>query len=49
MWENDKEEECLPHDMSCGRCGHALHTYLSCGDGCDCPPTELPGERKLTA
>lgn len=33
----------LSHDMPCQCCGHALHVYLSCGDGCDCPPTLLPG------
>ncbi len=49
MWETEKNEECLPHDMSCTHCGHPLHTYLACGDGCDCPPVELPGERLLSA
>ena len=33
----------LPHDMSCTHCGHALHVYLECGDGCDCAPHVLPG------
>lgn len=33
----------LSHDMACPCCGHALHVYLGCGDGCDCPPTMLPG------
>jgi len=32
----------LPHDPSCPRCGHPLHTYLPCGGRCDCPPTTLP-------
>ena len=49
MWESAEHEECLSHDMPCGRCGHALHTFLACGDGCDCPPVELPGERLLSA
>jgi hypothetical protein len=40
--------ECLAHDLPCSRCGHALHTYLACGDACDCPPAELPGERPLS-
>lgn len=45
MSETEQNEECLPHDMSCCRCGHALHTHLACGGACDCPPMELPGER----
>ncbi len=49
MSETEKNEECLPHDMSCTHCGHPLHTYLACGDSCDCPPVELPGERLLSA
>ena len=26
--------EHLSHDLSCVASGHALHTYLACGDGC---------------
>ncbi len=33
----------LSHDMPCPRCGHAMHTYLACGDYCDCPPVVMPG------
>lgn len=33
----------LSHDMPCPRCGHALHTYLACGDSCDCAPVAMPG------
>jgi hypothetical protein len=33
----------LSHDLPCPRCGHAVHTVLTCGDGCDCPPVALPG------
>ena len=28
----------LSHDLPCLQCGHAPHTYLPCGDGCDCHP-----------
>lgn len=34
----------LSHDLPCQRCGHGLHTFLPCGDHCDCPPVVLPGE-----
>lgn len=33
----------LSHDMSCLRCGHGLHVYLGCGDGCACGPQAMPG------
>jgi hypothetical protein len=33
----------VPHDMSCAHCGHGLHVYLECGDGCDCTPHLMPG------
>ena len=33
----------VPHDMSCAHCGHGLHVYLVCGDGCDCGPQTMPG------
>jgi hypothetical protein len=33
----------LSHDLPCLRCGHALHTYLACGDTCACPPVTMPG------
>ncbi len=33
----------LSHDMPCLRCGHATHTFLACGDDCDCPPVVMPG------
>ena len=38
------EQTHLSHDMLCPRCGHALHTFLSCGEGCDCQPDSMPGE-----
>lgn len=31
----------LSHDMPCPHCGHALHTYLACGDSCDCQPATI--------
>ena len=33
----------LSRDLPCPRCHHGVHTYLSCGEGCDCPPVRLPG------
>ena len=39
MWDTVQTNgEHLTHDMPCPHCGHALHTYLECGDGCDCVP-----------
>lgn len=32
----------LSHDRPCPQCGHALHTYLACGDSCDCEPVTVP-------
>ena len=40
--------EPLCHDAPCVRCGHAAHLYLACGDGCDCQPTLMPGEERLS-
>ena len=34
----------LSHDLPCQSCGHGIHTFLPCGDGCDCPPVVLPGD-----
>jgi len=39
----------LSHDMPCVRCGHGVHTFLACGDGCECQPALLPGESALAA
>jgi hypothetical protein len=33
----------LSHDLPCLRCGHAVHTYLACGDTCACRPVTMPG------
>lgn len=50
MWDTvQTSADHLSHDMPCQRCGHAVHTFLSCGDGCDCRPTEMPGESALAA
>ena len=35
--------EHLTHDLPCASCGHALHTFLPCGDACACPPVVMPG------
>jgi hypothetical protein len=49
MWDTVAEThqhgpvEHLSHDMPCQSCGHALHTFLACGDGCDCGARLLPG------
>ena len=44
MWDTvETSSGHLSHDMPCPQCGHALHTYLACGDECDCRPTRLPG------
>ena len=34
----------LSHDLPCLNCGHGVHTFLPCGDTCDCPPVVLPGQ-----
>lgn len=39
----------LSHDLPCPHCGHGVHTYLPCGDGCACPPVQLPGAAALAA
>ena len=35
----------LSHDLPCGRCGHAMHTYLACDEQCDCTPCVMPGSQ----
>jgi hypothetical protein len=48
MWDTvETSGDHLSHDMPCPRCGHAVHTFLSCGDGCDCLPTLMPGDSAL--
>jgi hypothetical protein len=45
MWDTveDNSGIHLSHDMPCPSCGHAVHTYLACGDTCACVPVGLPG------
>ncbi len=44
MWDTVQTNTVhLSHDMPCPQCGHALHTYLACGDSCDCVPARMPG------
>jgi hypothetical protein len=33
----------LPHDRSCPRCRHPVHTFLACSDSCPCEPPPVPG------
>jgi hypothetical protein len=48
MWDTwEDNDQHLSHDMPCPRCGHAPHTFLSCDDGCDCRPEQMPGEQQL--
>jgi hypothetical protein len=48
MWDTvQTSADHLSHDMPCVRCGHAAHTFLDCGDGCDCRPVLMPGESAL--
>ena len=45
MWDvAQTNDEHLSHDMPCLRCGHAMHTYLSCDERCDCGPARMPGD-----
>lgn len=34
----------LSHDLPGQSCGHGVHTFLPCGDGCVCPPVVMPGQ-----
>lgn len=44
MWDTVQTNPVhLSHDLPCPSCGHEVHTYLSCGDSCDCPSVALPG------
>ncbi len=45
MWDKPEEHSHLSHDLPCPRCGHGVHTYLACGDSCDCAPYFLPGSQ----
>jgi hypothetical protein len=44
MWDTvQTDSQHLSHDLPCPGCGHAVHTFLACGDTCDCAKTGLPG------
>ena len=46
MWDTLQDERLsshLTHDLPCGRCGHAVHTFLACSDTCACEPCVMPG------
>jgi hypothetical protein len=44
MWDGvESAGTALSHDMPCVHCGHAVHVYLPCDDGCDCEPCVMPG------
>ncbi|MBB6625808.1 hypothetical protein H5V45_00610 [Nocardioides sp. KIGAM211] len=48
MWDTvQSTSHHLSHDLPCGRCGHAMHTFLACSDACACQPAEMPGARGL--
>lgn len=50
MWKTDRTHQShLSHDLPCSGCGHAAHTYLPCGDDCDCTVTAMPGAAPLAA
>jgi hypothetical protein len=50
MWDTVQISDThLSHDLPCPRCGHALHTFLACGDDCPCEPVVMPGSVSLAA
>lgn len=42
MWDTAQDDQPgnarLSHDRPCPRCGHAMHVFLACGEGCACRP-----------
>jgi hypothetical protein len=49
MWDTVQTSDThLSHDLPCLRCGHAAHTFLSCGEGCECQSVSMPGAQLLT-
>ena len=42
------EDGPLSHEPPCVVCGHAAHLYLPCGDGCECRPTLMPGDERVS-
>ena len=49
MWDSvsNDDEQHLSHDLPCPRCGHGVHTFLACDEGCDCAPCVMPGSKLL--
>ncbi len=48
MWDTvQTNQQHLSHDLPCPRCGHAVHTFLACGDSCACEPVVMPGSLGL--
>jgi hypothetical protein len=46
MWDSVSDnDQHLSHDLPCPRCGHGVHTYLACDEGCDCAPCVMPGSQ----
>ena len=48
MYDEQTDDGPLSHEPPCVRCGHAAHTFLPCGNECDCQPTLMPGEERLS-
>ena len=49
MWDTvESNVRPLSHDLPCQACGHPAHTYLPCGDSCECGPTLMPGDVRAT-
>lgn len=50
MWDTVQTSSTpISHDMPCGRCGHARHTFLACSDTCDCQPEHAPARQLAPA
>jgi len=50
MWDTvETNATHLLRDLPCPRCGHAVHTFLACGDDCACEPVVMPGSVRLAA
>ncbi|HTW14125.1 MAG TPA: hypothetical protein VMF51_03290 [Nocardioides sp.] len=50
MWDTVQSSgEHLSHDRPCPRCGHGMHTFLACGDGCSCEPSQKPAHQHRAA
>jgi len=50
MWEIPSSRSAeLSRHLPCVRCGHAVHVFHSCGNGCGCTPVLPVGEQSLVA